>query len=181
MAGLCLWHPGRPQHLSLSTPSAHVAPEHEAFLISRFLVALKQALPDTQTGIAVGVSAHLALGTEAERRAGSVALLGLSLLIATDGGLAAVACSARIAWVDPAGEDPHMPRLVLGVAENAPFHPVGPFGIAPAAIAALCWLQGAQVLKDEVTGLLLPRELHNARAQQVRDVFIDVPDFGPEI
>jgi len=147
----------------------------------RVFVALNQALADTETGIAVGVPAHLALWAEAERRAGSVARFWLSLVIATDVRVAAVAFSARIPWVDPAGDDPHVPRLVLRVAENAPFHPVGPFRIATAAIRALFWLQVAQVLKDEDTGLVLPRELNNASAQQVRDMFIDVPDFGPEI
>ena len=146
----------------------------------RFLRALNESLSDTQTGIAVGMVAHLALRAQAERGARSVALHGFSLVVANDGGLAAMAFATRVVRVDAAGDHcTCVPRLIFRVAEDAAFHPVGAFPIASAAIRALFRFEIAQVLKNEDTGLLLPRELDNASAQQVRDLFIDVADLPP--
>ena len=146
----------------------------------RFLRTFDQALSDTQTGIAVGMIAHLALWAETERGSRGVAFHRLSLVVANDSGVTAMAFSARIARIHPARDDAAcIPRLILAVPEDAALHPVGAFRIASAAIRALFWAQVAQVLKHEETGLLLPRELDNARADQVRDLFIDVADLPP--
>jgi hypothetical protein len=53
------------------------------------------------------------------------------------------------------------------------------FRIASAAIRALFWSQVREVLKNEDTDLVLPRELDNACAHQVCDMFIDVADLTP--
>ena len=37
------------------------------------------------------------------------------------------------------------------------------------------------MLEDENTRLVLGGELDNAAAYQVRDLFVNVPDFGPEV
>jgi hypothetical protein len=108
-----------------------------------------QALSDTDTGIAVGMIAHLALWAETERGAGGVAFHRVSLRIANDSSVTAMAFSARIARIDTAGDDAAcIPGFVLCVAENAPFHPVGAFGIAPARIRALLRLQVAQMFNN---------------------------------
>jgi hypothetical protein len=39
----------------------------------------------------------------------------------------------------------------------------------------------ARLLEDENTRLVLGGELDNAAAYQVRDLFVHVPDFGPEV
>jgi len=39
----------------------------------------------------------------------------------------------------------------------------------------------ARLLEDENTRLVLGGELDNAAAYQVRDLFVNVPDFGPEV
>jgi hypothetical protein len=68
--------------------------------LPRVFVALSEPLSDTDAGIAVGVTAILALWADAERSAGSIALLGLSLIIANDMRVAAMTFSARIGRVD---------------------------------------------------------------------------------
>ena len=55
-----------------------------------------------------------------------------------------------------------------------------PFAIAPVAIFALLWLEGAQVLKDQDAGPLLFGKLDNASADQVREVLICLSDLAPE-
>src|SRR5215472_17154452 len=111
----------------------------------RFLIALNESLSDTQTGIAVGMVAHLALRAQAERGTRSVALLRFSLVVANDGGLAAMAFSTRVARVHAAGDDAAcIPRLIFRVAEDAPLHPVGAFQIAAARVCALFGLEIAQ-------------------------------------
>ncbi|EFH85528.1 hypothetical protein Krac_6750 [Ktedonobacter racemifer DSM 44963] len=89
--------------------------------LQRFLVALDQALPDSQTGIAVGMVAHLALWAQAKRRAGRVSLNRLALIVANDGRVTAMALPARIARIDAARDETTcIPRLVLRVLEDAP-------------------------------------------------------------
>src|SRR5215469_13663316 len=90
----------------------------------RVWIALNESLSDTQTGIAVGMVAHLARLAKTECSAEGIALHRFSLVVANDGDLAAMTFSTRVARVDAAGDDPHLPRLVLRVAENAPFHEV---------------------------------------------------------
>ncbi len=105
--------------------------------LQRFLVALDQALPDSQTGIPVGMVAHLALWAQAKRRTGRVSLNRLALIVANDGRVTAMAFPARIARIDAARDDTTcIPRLVLRVLENAPFHPVCAFPVAAARILA---------------------------------------------
>ena len=112
--------------------------------LQRFLGALSQALPDSQTGIAVGMVAHLALWAQAKRRAGRVSLNRLALIVANDGRVTAMAFPARIARIDAARDDTTcIPRLVLRVLEDAPFHPVGAFPVAAARIRAFLRAQVA--------------------------------------
>ena len=112
--------------------------------LQRGLRTLDQALPDSQAGISVGMVAHLALWAEAEGGAGSIALLGLSLVVAHDQAMTTMALPARIARIHTGRDDTaSIPRLVLCVAEHAALHPVGPFRIAPTRILALLWSQVA--------------------------------------
>jgi hypothetical protein len=62
-----------------------------------------------------------------------------------------------------------------------PAHPVGSLRIATTRILPLFWLEIAQVLKDQDAGLMFLGELDNATADQVRDVFIKMADFAPEV
>src|SRR6266851_7800637 len=57
----------------------------------RFCVALNQTLTDDQTGIAIGMSSHLALWAEHQGRAGCIAFRGLSRIVANDRSMAAMA------------------------------------------------------------------------------------------
>src|SRR5215469_12432791 len=150
--------------------------------LQRFLRTLDQALSDSQAGIAVGMVAHLALWAEAEGGAGSVARLGLSLVVAHDQAMTTMAFPARMAWIDAGRDDTAcIPRLVLCVAEDPPLHPVGAFPIAPARICALLWFESRQVFKNQYACSVLPSKLDNTAAYQVRDLFVNVPDFGPEV
>src|SRR5215469_11093467 len=103
-----------------------------------FLIALNESLSDTQTVISIGMIAHLACLAEAKCRAGSISLLWLPLVVANDRRVTAMTFATRIPGGHTARDDTAcIPRLVLPVAEDAPFHPVGAFGIAPARIPAL--------------------------------------------
>src|SRR5260221_14377940 len=110
--------------------------------LQRCLRTLDQALSDSQAGISVGMIAHLALWAEAEGGTGSIALLGLSLVIAHDQAMTTMAFPTRIARIHTGLDDTaYIPRLELCEAENAALHPVGPFRIAPTRIRALLWSQ----------------------------------------
>src|SRR5258708_4560898 len=115
--------------------------------LERFEGAGNEPLPNDQTGISIGISAHLTLRTEAERRARGIALFGVPLGVAHNQAPATMAFSGRIARVDPAGQDPLVVRLILGVFEDPPLHPVSPFGIPPAAIFALFRAEVPQMLE----------------------------------
>src|SRR5207237_264899 len=116
-----------------------------------------------------------------QRSAGSIARFWLSLVVANDSGVAAMTMSAGMARIDPAGDDATgIPRLIFAVAENAPFHPVGAFGIATTRILPLFGFEAAQVLKDKNACPVLSRELDNASTHQVRYVFIQMADGCPE-
>ena len=73
--------------------------------LQRCLRALDQALSDSQAGISVGVVAHLALWAEAEGGAGSIALLGVSLVVAHDQAMTTMAFPARIARIYTGRDD----------------------------------------------------------------------------
>ncbi len=93
-----------------------------------------------------------------------------------------MAFSTRVARVHAAGDNPTcVPRLIFRVAEDAAFHPVGAFHIAPARIRALFRLEIAQMLKDENARPMCFRELDNTCADEMRDMFINVSDLAPGI
>src|SRR5579859_3743772 len=107
----------------------------------RFLRALPQALSDLETGIAVGVTAHLALWAQDQGRTRGITFFKLPLCVADKQPMTAVTLSTGIARVDTAGNDLLLPRLIPGILENTALHPVGPFGIATARIPALFGLE----------------------------------------
>ena len=147
----------------------------------RFCVALNQALTNDQTGIAIGMSSHLALLAEDQWRAGSIAFHGLSRIVANDRSVAAMAFSGGIVWVDPTGDNPLVPRLIFGVVEDPAFHPECPFRISPSTILALFRLEVPQVLEDEDRSSLLRGELHNASAHEMSYLRVYGADLAPEV
>src|SRR5215470_14477077 len=60
-----------------------------------------------------------------------------------------------------------------------PFMKSGAFPIAPARIRALFGLEIAQMLKDKHARPMCLRELDNASADEMRDLFINVSDLAP--
>ena len=146
----------------------------------RFCIALDQATADDQTGIAIGMSSHLALWAEHQGRAGRIACHSLSRRVANDLSVAAMAFSGGIAWVDPTGNDPLVPRLIFGVGEDPALHPECPFRISPPTIRALFRLEVPQVLEDEYRRSLLRGELHNASAHQMSDLGVYSAYLAPE-
>src|SRR6266550_1232328 len=91
--------------------------------LERSLRASNQTVPDDETGIAVRIAAHGACFTEHERRSRGIACYRLSLGVADHQTLATSAFSGRIPGVDPAGDDPLVPRFVFGVVEDASLQP----------------------------------------------------------
>jgi len=146
-----------------------------------FLIPGNQALPDDETGIAIGVSSHLALLTEYQSATRGIAFDGFSSVIPNDLGMAAMTFSARVARVHAAGQDLLIPRLIPGIFEDSSLHPVGSFAIPPVAILSLFRLEVAQVLEDQDRGLMCCCKLDNASAHQMGDVFINLSDFAPEV
>ena len=57
--------------------------------------------------------------------------------VADDEGMTASAFATGVSGIDTTGEDALVPGLVLGVIENASFHPESAFAVAPTAILAL--------------------------------------------
>ena len=149
--------------------------------LERVLAADNEPLPNDQTGISIGISAHLTLLTEAKRCARGIALDGLPLGIANDQAMAASAFSGRIAGVHPASNHPQVPCLVFGEVEDPPLHPEGTLAVPPVAILAFFRLEVPQVLKDQNTGPLLAGELDNASAHQMGNLLICVADLAPEV
>ena len=66
---------------------------------------------------------HGAVFTEHEGCAWSIALHWLARIVANDEAVAAMTLPARIARVDPAGDDLLVPCLLFGIAEDTPLHP----------------------------------------------------------
>src|SRR6266568_3186782 len=99
--------------------------------LERFEASDNEPLPNAQTGISIGISAHLTLLTEAKRCARAIAFDGLPLGIANDQAMAASAFSGRIARVHPAGnhpqvlEDQNTGPLPAGELDNASAHQMG--------------------------------------------------------
>src|SRR5438034_2704865 len=91
--------------------------------LERFLIAGNEPLPNDQTGISIGISAHLTLLAEAKRSARGISLDGLPLSIANDQAMASSTFSGRITRVDAGGQDTQVPRLVFGEVEDPPLHP----------------------------------------------------------
>ncbi len=160
--------------------SASTSASSMRLFFERFLIALKQALSDPETGISVGRIAHLALWAQDKRGSYGVPLLRLASMVAHDQAMTAVTFPTGVARIHTGGDDLLLPRLIPGVAENAALHPIGAFGIAPARILALFGLEIAQMLEDENARCVLGCELDNTSAHQMRHVLISVSDLTPE-
>jgi len=91
--------------------------------LERFLRAGNEPLPNDQTSISIGISAHLTLLTEAKRRARGISLDGVPLGIANDQAMATSTFSGRMVRVDAGSQDTQVPRLVFGEIEDPPLHP----------------------------------------------------------
>src|SRR2546426_10942318 len=89
--------------------------------------------------------------------------------------------STRIPGIDAAGDDPFLPCLVLGILEDASFHPEGAFAIAATTIHAFLWFELAQMLEDENGGFMLLSKLDNASTHLMRKVLIGMFDLAPEV
>src|SRR5258708_24502831 len=112
--------------------------------LGRVLRAGDEPLTDDKTSIAIRVPSHGTLRTEHERCAWGVAFDRVPLGIADERAMAAMTLSGRVARVDPARNDLLVPRLIFGILEDAPLHPVGSFAVPPVAILPLLRLEVAQ-------------------------------------
>jgi len=160
--------------------SASTSDSSMRLFFERFCIALKQALTDDKTGISVCVIAHLARLAQHQRSTWSVPLNRLTGIVAHDQAMAAVTRSGCVGRVDAGGYNLVLPRLILGIAEDAAFHPVGALGVTTARVLPLFGLEIAQMLKDEHACTVLFGELDNASAHQMRHVLIGMADLTPE-
>jgi len=102
-----------------------------------FHVTGKEFVADIQAGVPVGIPPTATTWAVVERRARTVARGWLTFAVAghfmpayPTVGQHLAASPARVAGVDPAGEDTALPRFVACVAEDTPPQPVGPFVLA---------------------------------------------------
>ncbi len=168
-------------HTCLFRDSASTSASSMRLFFERFLRALKQeALTDTQTGIPIGMIAHLACLAHHQRGTRGISFGRLACIVAHNLIMAAMALSGRIARVYTAGDDLLVPCLILTIAEDAALHPVGAFGVAPARVPALFRFEIAQVLKNEKRSSMLSGELDNARTHQMGKRLITVSELAPE-
>jgi hypothetical protein len=146
-----------------------------------FLIALKQALTDTQTGIPIGMIAQLARLAQDQRGTWSIALNWLADIVAHDQAMAVMTLSTGIARVHTGGDDFMLPCLILAIAEDAALHPVGAFRVATVRILALLRLEITEMFKDENACLMLGGELDNARTHQMGKGLITMAELAPEV
>ena len=92
-----------------------------------------------------------------------------------------MAFSGGIAWVDPTGDDPLVPRLIFGVVEDPALHPVCPFRISAPTILTLFRFEIPQVLEDQYRSSLLCGEPHNASAHEMSYLGVYALDLAPEV
>ena len=103
----------------------------------RFLRARNQALTDTQTGIPIGMIAHAARLAQHQSSTRGIARGRLASIVAHDQAMTAMTFSTGIVWIHAAGDDLLVPRLIPGIPENTPLHPVGAFAVATARVPPL--------------------------------------------
>jgi hypothetical protein len=160
--------------------SASTSEDSMRLFFAWLLKALKQALSDTDTSIAIGMIAHLAGLTHHQRSTRGIALLRLAGMVAHDQAMAAMALSTGVARIDAGGDDLLLPGLILAVPEDAALHPVGAFAVAPARILPFLRGEIAQVFKYQDARSMLGCELDNACTHQVGKSLITVADLAPE-
>ena len=144
-----------------------------------FLRAGNEPLSDDETGIAIRVALHGAVFAEHEGCAWGITFHWLARIVANDGVVTAMTFPARIARVDPTGDDLLVPRLIFGIGEDASLHPESPFAIPASAILALFRLEVTQMLKDENCCPLLLGKLDNTGTHQMCHLLVHLLDLAP--
>ena len=124
--------------------------------------AFEEFVPDLQTCISVRIPTHSACLAIHQWSTISIALGLLPFRVACNRSTASCTRATGILWAYPTGENTSIIGLVLGVVEDAPFHPEGTFAISTFAVLAFTWLEVAKVLKDENARRMLLGKLDNA-------------------
>jgi hypothetical protein len=145
------------------------------------LRAGNEPLSNDKTGIAICVALHGAVFTEHEGCTWGIALHWLARIVANDEAVAAMTFPARIARVDPTGDDLLVPRLIFCVLEDTPLHPEGSFAVPPVAVRALFRLEVAQMLKDKDRSPLIAGKLDNTGTHQMGNLLVHLRDLAPEV
>lgn len=148
--------------------------------LSDFLSACDEALTDHQTGVAIGIPAHVACLAQHKRRARGIPLGGLPVLVADHEPMTLGTFSTGVAGIDATSDDRLRPCLVFGVPEDASLHPESAFAIATAAISALLWLETAQMFKRQDGGPMRAGKLDNAGADLMGQILVSLLDLAPE-
>jgi hypothetical protein len=86
-----------------------------------------------------------------------------------------------VSGIHTARENTRIVGFVLGIVEDTPFHPIGPFVVASFAVLAFCGFQVAQVLKDEDSSPIPLSKLNNAVTHQMSYLLIHISDVVPEM
>jgi len=105
------------------------------------LIPSKQAFPDDDSRISIGIAMHLACWAIHQRRTRGVSFDWFSRIVTSNQAPTTSTLPARISWTDTARDDPFVPRLVLRVGEDLPPQPVRAFFIPAPTVLALLWLE----------------------------------------
>src|SRR6266487_456 len=119
MAFHCLGRPGNGEHPRFHGPLCYQR-SVRLFLRDVLLIPSKQAFPNNDAGISIGVAMHLALWATHEGRTRSVSFVGFPCIITSNQAPTTSTVTAGISRTHPTRHDPDLPRFVFAVLEDFP-------------------------------------------------------------
>jgi hypothetical protein len=148
-----------------------------------FLRTDKQALPNHDAGVSVGVvpMTTLRIKTHDQRCSGLIAFLWLTSMVTSHFLMTTRTFSTGILGIDTARDDPFIPRFVAGIAEDASLHPVHAFLVGTLTVATLFWLQTLQMLEHEDCGSMGFSKLDNPATDEVSNLLVETMNAVPEM
>lgn len=126
-----------------------------------------KSVPDLQTRVPIRITAHPACLAIHEWSTHSVALSLLPFRVSSNRSTTSCTGTTGILGAHPTRENTSIIGLILGVIEDAAFHPERAFAIASTAVLAFAGLEVPQVLKHEDACSMLLCKLDNAAGDQV--------------
>jgi hypothetical protein len=144
------------------------------------LTARHESLSDVPAGVVVGIPLLATGRTPDQRSTWPITLASLARTIARDPCATPSTLPTGVFRIDPAGDDPHVPGFVAGKAKDLAPQPEGALSIRASTVLASLGPEAAQMLEDQQGRPLCLGEIHDAPAQAMGRIFVQVADLGPE-